>query len=146
MFDQSQHLHHMLYKLLQSPLAAVNAPPHQETHNSSWATQGAAWTIRTGPTLSYFHRSAAVLPSSSPKVPLCPSQSPHRKGASPSEGTARSFSSPTWVLVSFCFPFCFILLGCVGIFLTLFGVRGPVPVFSRSSLRTAPFVDAFLMY
>ena len=112
----------MLYKLFQTPLAALNSPPYQETHNSSWGTQGAAWTIHIGLTLSYFHRSVAVLPSNSPQVPLCPSQSPHREGASPSEGTARSSALPhgcqslsvspflllfhlTWLRGDFSYPF-----------------------------------------
>ena len=110
--------------------------------------------------MDHLFRSHSVLPATNVLMGSCPSpwSSPSVPAALPaSEGHPQmwkpllSFSSPPGAQVLSCFlsssffllPF--VLLGYVGIFLVLFGVRGPLLVFSRCSVRIVPFVDVFFM-
>ena len=88
-------------------------------------------------------------PQSSPSVPA---DLPAREGASSGVGIFSHLSSLPGTQVPSCFlssSFSLFLSsippGYMGIFLGLFGVTGPLLVFSRCSVRIVPFVDVFLM-
>ena len=55
-------------------------------------------------------------------------------------------TAPILLPLLFLFPSFFILPGYMGIFLVLLGVRGPLLVFSRCSVRIVPFVDVVSMH
>ena len=107
------------------------APPHQQTHVSGWGIQGYG--------MDHPCRSYSVLPDL-----------PTSEGASVSAYTSPAFQFSSrgagLILFPLFFFLSFILLSCVGIFLIFLGVQGPLLLFSRCSVRTAQFVDTFLMH
>ena len=128
--------------------------PQYQTHISGWGVQGCGMDPQW--------RSYTVLPATdrllqcplSPQIfHSVPADLPASEGAFLSVGTSpllqvppkRCRSHPVFSFLLFFFPF-FILPGCLGIFLVLLGVQGPLLVFSRCSVRIVPFVDVVLMY
>ena len=117
--------------------------------------------LRAGLGLTGLCRSHFVLPAtdwllgSPPRPrgsPFVPADLPTSEGAFPGVGLFLTFSSPPGgqVLSGFlssCFSLLlsFILPGYMGILLVFLGVRGPLLMFSRCSVRIVPFVDVFLM-